>query len=78
MYEQKEKKISVFKNDKATTENKQPQYRGTLKLDDKLWNVSLWVAESKSGMKYFNGSIEEPREKTDEPNDVPNTEDLPF
>ncbi len=69
---------AIFKNNK--TKETQPDYRGTVKVNDKEMDISLWVKESAKGVKYFSASFQEPFVKptTTEPkvNIVDN--DLPF
>ncbi len=71
---------AIFKNNK--TKDTQPDYRGTVKVNDKEMDISLWVKESAKGTKYFSASFQEPFTKptTTEPNvKINNIEnDLPF
>ena len=68
-YEVQEKRGSLWKNEKATPENKQPSKSGTLKLDGKLWNIAVWEDQkSKDGSKTYDSiSVSEykPKEKKD-------------
>ena len=59
---------AIFKNNK--TKDTQPDYRGTVKVNDKEMEISLWVKESAKGTKYFSASFQEPFTKptTTEPN----------
>ena len=82
-YEKKEGDISIFKNNDATEENKRPQYRGTALIDGKEKDVSLWVRESKDGMKYFSGQVKPKWVKEDTAHDdiaqpEEDNSDLPF
>ena len=61
-YEMKDNSGSIFKNDKKENEI-HPDYRGKMMVDGKEKSVSLWVRESKSGVKYFSMSIQEPYKK---------------
>jgi uncharacterized protein (DUF736 family) len=72
---------AIFKNNK--TKESQPDYRGTVKVNDKEMEISLWVKESAKGVKYFSASFQEPFVKptTTEPNvkiNNINENDLPF
>lgn len=58
---------SIFKNDKKTADN-QPDYRGKINVDGKMWEISLWVKEGQQAGKYFSAAIKEPYVKpTEEP-----------
>ncbi len=48
----------LFKNDKATDENKQPQYRGNCEIDGKEYSISSWIKTAKSGVKFMSLSFE--------------------
>ena len=78
-------RIAIFKNENA--KENQPQYRGTVNVNGKDFEVSLWVKETQHGKKYFSGQIQEPRQKdtlsvpdNKTPGSIPNNEDdtLPF
>lgn len=79
-YEDKPGDITIFKNDKATPENKQPEYNGTyINQDGEKCNVALWVRTAKqSGRKFFSGKIEfTPYNQEPVRNDPP-SDDVPF
>ena len=57
--EQKNNSGAIFKNDKKTADN-QPDYRGKIVVDNKEWEISLWLRESNKGLKYFSAAIKEP------------------
>ena len=57
--EQKDNTIVIFKNDKKTAEN-QPDYKGKMVVDGKMKEVSLWVRDAASGIKYMSGPVQEP------------------
>ena len=57
-FEIKNNSGSLFKNNK--TKESQPDYRGTVKVNDKEMEISLWVKESAKGVKYFSASFQEP------------------
>jgi len=68
-YEQKPGTIAVFKNDKGDNV-KRPDYTGNMKTPDGTeLQVSLWISESKSGLTYLNGRVQEPYGQ--EPDAVP-------
>jgi uncharacterized protein (DUF736 family) len=56
---------AIFKNAKKTNE-KQPDYQGTVNVNGKDMQVSLWVKESKNGNKYFSASFKEPYVKNNQ------------
>jgi uncharacterized protein (DUF736 family) len=51
----------IFKNNKKENE-KHPDYRGTINVDGKELEISLWIKEGKAG-KFFSGKIKEPYQK---------------
>ena len=57
--EQKNNSGAIFKNDKKTADN-QPDYRGKMVVDNKEWEISLWLRESAKAVKYFSAAIKEP------------------
>jgi hypothetical protein len=73
---------AIFKNNK--TKDTQPDYRGTVKVNDKEMEVSLWFKESAKGIKYFSASFQEPfvKPNTTEPNvkisNISDDSGLPF
>ena len=51
--------FALFKNQKDGNENR-PDYTGNLTLPDgKEMRMAAWIRESKSGLKYLSGRIEE-------------------
>lgn len=56
-YEQKEGQGSLFKNDKKTNE-KQPDYSGSIMVDGKAHKLAGWVRESKNGKKFLSLKVE--------------------
>jgi uncharacterized protein (DUF736 family) len=73
----------LFKNDKATSE-KAPQYKGTLNVQGKEFEIAAWVREGKSGKKFMSLKVSEPFEPKQKPQ-IPQTKqhresdtDLPF
>jgi uncharacterized protein (DUF736 family) len=80
-YESKNNAGAIFKNNK--TKDTQPDYKGTVKVNDKKMEISLWFKESQTGTQYFSASFKEPFVKptTTEPNvKINNIDDdfLPF
>ena len=63
-YEIKENQINIFKNIKKT-EEKHPDYKGQLKINGVMYDIGLWISESKAGKKYMNGRVSEHRVKSD-------------
>jgi hypothetical protein len=69
-YEIKEKRGSLWKNETATSENKQPTKSGSFKLDGKVWNIAVWEDQkSKDGSKTYDSiSVSEYKPKSDSVN----------
>ena len=64
-FEQRELSGSMFKNDKKSLPN-HPDYRGDCKVDGKLYWMSGWVKETKSGAKFLSISLT-PKEDAPKP-----------
>jgi uncharacterized protein (DUF736 family) len=62
---------AIFKNSKKTNE-KQPDYKGTVNVNGKDMEISLWLKESQKGTKYFSASFQEPYKKDSETKTYPN------
>jgi len=56
---------AIFKNAKKTNE-KQPDYQGTVNVNGKEMQISMWLKESQKGVKYFSVSFQEPYKKDSE------------
>lgn len=50
---------AIFKNEKKK-EEKHPDYQGKINVDGVDKDISLWLKEAKSGIKYFSVSIRPP------------------
>ena len=50
---------AIFKNDKKAKET-HPDYRGKVNVEGKEFELSLWLKESKNGVKYFSVAVSEP------------------
>lgn len=61
-YEVKEKKGSLFPNDKKGND-KAPDLTGNFRLDGKMWNVAGWKTTSENGKPYMNLKVSEPQAK---------------
>lgn len=72
-------KVAIFKHDQKGND-KAPMYKGTLNVEGKDYDISLWVKESDKAGKYFQGSIsiKQPKENAPTPPQNENTNDLPF
>lgn len=72
-------KVAIFKHDQKGND-KAPSYKGTLNVEGKDYDISLWVKESDKAGKYFQGSIsiKQPKESAPTPPQNENTNDLPF
>ena len=55
-YEQKDNSGSLFKNDRMTNE-KSPEYKGTVLIDGVEYWQSAWVKTTKDGKKFFSQSF---------------------
>jgi len=75
-YQHKPNTGTIFKNDNKEKET-QPDYRGSINVDGKDFDISLWVKDGKNG-KFFSASIKEPYVKKDEKSFIENQENLPF
>lgn len=62
---------AIFKNSKKTSE-KSPDYKGTVNVNGKDMEISLWLKESQKGTKYFSASFQEPFKKDSETKTYPN------
>jgi uncharacterized protein (DUF736 family) len=58
---------AIFKNDKKAKET-HPDYRGKVNVNGKDWELSLWIRESKNGVKYFSVGVSEPWVPNHSPN----------
>lgn len=47
---------ALFKNNKRTNE-KQPEYNGSVEVNNVEYYISAWVKESKNGQKFFSLSF---------------------
>ena len=62
---------AIFKNNK--TKDTQPDYKGTVNVNGKDMQVSLWLkTSSKDGSKFFSVSFQEPFKKDSETKTYPN------
>lgn len=81
--ENKNNSGAIFKNSKKTNE-KQPDYQGTVNVNGKEMQVSLWIKEAKNGNKYFSASFQEPFKKAnhtatyDNKFRIDSKDDMPF
>ena len=57
--ETKQNTGAIFKNNNKTKDT-QPDYRGKVNVEGKELEISLWLKESKQGVKYFSASFQEP------------------
>jgi hypothetical protein len=72
-------KVVIFKNDQKGNE-KAPSYKGSINVEGKDYEISLWVKESEKTGKYFQGSIQvkQPKESASNTPQNANEDDLPF
>jgi uncharacterized protein (DUF736 family) len=59
----------LFKNAKKTNE-KQPDYQGTVNVNGKEMQISMWLKESQKGTKYFSVAFQEPFKKDTAPETI--------
>ena len=57
--ETKQNTGAIFKNNNKTKDT-QPDYRGKVNVEGKELEISLWLKESKQGVKYFSASFQQP------------------
>jgi uncharacterized protein (DUF736 family) len=62
---------AIFKNNNKTKDT-QPDYKGTVTVNGKDMEISLWFKESQKGTKYFSASFQEPFKKNTETKTYPN------
>ena len=62
-YEHREGSGSLFRNELKDSE-KQPDYRGTLMVAGKVWEIAGWKKEGKKGT-FLSLKAQEPRDKPD-------------
>jgi uncharacterized protein (DUF736 family) len=60
-YQQKDGTGSLFKNDKGDNP-KRPDYRGSITVDGRQWELSAWIKEGQKG-KYMSIKAQPPRER---------------
>ena len=48
----------LFKQDKGNNANR-PDYTGTIKIEGKEWRLAAWISESKGGLKYLRGNVDD-------------------
>lgn len=65
---------AIFKNSKKTNE-KQPDYQGTVNVNGKEMQISLWFKESQKGTKYFSVAFQEPFKRENQVMTKPNSYD---
>jgi hypothetical protein len=81
-YVQKDGTGSLHKNDKGDNP-KRPDYRGSITVDGRQWDLSAWISEGQKG-KYMSIKAQPPRERSaaPAPQAAPPTkdfdDDLPF
>lgn len=52
-----EKRIVLWKNDKATEDNAQPAIRGQVTINGTKWYISLWNYTDKNGKPFCQGKV---------------------
>ena len=79
-FQQKPGTWNLFRNNKKTSDA-QPDYRGTIKLEDGTeLELSAWLKDGKNG-KFFSGTVREPyrKQQTDAPPPAAEpSDDCPF
>ncbi len=75
-YELKDGQGSLFKNDKKGVE-KRPDYRGDIKIDGTVYQLSAWLKEGKNGkFMSLNAQLKEDRPRRQEQESPQKQEDL--
>lgn len=76
-YERKNNTFGLFKNS-YKKEDKHPDYKGEIKINDTIYELSGWVNDGANG-KFIGGTLSLPYKK-DEGSDKPDTsdEEVPF
>ena len=54
----------LFRDEKRTNE-KAPEYTGTINVDGVEKRLAAWIKESKTGKKFFSLSVSDPQPKQD-------------
>jgi uncharacterized protein (DUF736 family) len=67
--EQKNNTGAIFKNERKEHE-RQPDYRGTAMIRGQKTDISLWINESKTGVKYFGATFSDPYKPEDGESDI--------
>ena len=73
-----EKTGALFKNDRATEQNKQPQYRGNCQIEGKEYSISSWIKKSKKGVTFMGLKFEEKDSQSSAPSSAVADDDAPF
>lgn len=63
-----EKRIVLFKNDRATEDNHEPAIRGQVTINGTKWYISLWNQKTKDGKVYCQGKVRKADELTNTTN----------
>lgn len=67
---------ALFKNDKRTND-RQPEYKGSLNVEGTEYWVSAWVKTSKAGQKFFSLALT-PKDAQPAAATIRDDEDVPF
>jgi len=70
---------ALFKNDKGDNE-KRPDYKGSVDVEGKVYNVSSWLQTAKSGQKFLSLKLEikVPKDTLPPMTKPVDADDLPF
>lgn len=69
-YEQKPGTFTLFQFKKSENKNA-PQYKGTINIEGKTFDISAWVKKDKSGNAYLSGQYKEPYKGNGQKEDLP-------
>jgi len=58
MYEPKENKGQLFKNDRKREGKQDADYRGKINIEGKIFWLNGWINEDKNGNKYLGLSVQ--------------------
>lgn len=67
---------ALFKNDNKTTSN-QPDYNGSVQVDDKHYWIAAWIKQGKKG-KFMSLAFTPKTDKAQATNHTPTGDEIPF
>jgi uncharacterized protein (DUF736 family) len=79
-YETRNMSGALFKNDRKT-EDRHPDYKGTVRIMEEEFWISAWISESRAGKKYMSLRFQEKTEDNSSPSSPVRTDlddEVPF